>query len=327
MALSDLETRIADEISRTDLTSQIALEINSAIRFYQNKRFWFNSNVLVTLTTIQGQRDYTLPGNFASVLDVRSQLGNFTYRITPVTIQFLDSIDWGNNFIASYIDYFALFNGHIRLYPPPTAGLPIYVRGTVLLPTLTTTAATKSYAYNTAFSKNDTIVDQNGNIQTCITAGTTQAAPTKTYAANTAFTAADTVQDLNGNIQTCTTSGTSAYLLSVDATQWATSLNAVTTDGTGGLTWTLTSLKWSTNFDSYTVDGSVIWQLTNSLDTQWTEAAEELIRSRTIQQLYARYIKDDDGFGRYTQLTKDALSNLYEKNIGQSGLNIIRPHL
>lgn len=39
--LGTMKTRIADELARTDLTSQIALAIVSAISFYETRRFWF----------------------------------------------------------------------------------------------------------------------------------------------------------------------------------------------------------------------------------------------------------------------------------------------
>lgn len=325
MALSDLQTRIADELSRSDLTSQIALEITSAIQFYQNEALWFNENIMVTLTTIQGQRDYILPPNFGAVTTVRSQLGQMTYLVEPKTIQYLDTIDWGNSFVSSYLDCFALYNGMIRLYPPPVANLPIYIRGTVILPTLTTTAATKSYATNTAFSVNDTILDTNGNIQKCVTAGTTRAAPTKSYTANTAYTAGDTVLDLNSNLQTCTTSGTSGYVLALDKTQWARLVNGITSDGTAA--WTLTSTQWSTDYLSYTVDGSVVWQCQLDLSNAWTSQAEELIRSRATRMIYQRYIKDMEQAQNYKELETENLYNLRSKNVGQTALNRITPHL
>lgn len=293
MALSDMQSNIADELSRTDLSVQITREINNAITFYQNEHMWFNENVEITINTIAGQRDYTLPPNFASILTLRSLLGSITYEVEAMTVQEMDAIAFTNTYVSSYIEYFTLFNGMIRLYPAPTAGLPLYIRGTVLLPTLTTTAATKTWATNTAFSVNDTILDTNGNIQKCVTAGTTQAAASRgTYAANTAYSVGDTVIDLNDNLQKCTTAGTSGYLLALQASAWATNVNGITPDGSGALQWTLQSTQWSTNFDSYTVDGTVVWQLTTALTNPWMSNAEELIRNRTIRMLYQRYIKE-----------------------------------
>lgn len=327
MALSDMQTRIADELSRSDLSSQIALEITSAIQFYQNERFWFNENIEITITTIQGQRDYVLPPNFGAVLTVRSQLGQMTYMVQPKTIQYLDTIDWGNSFVSSYLDCYALFNGMIRLYPPPVSNLPVYIRGTVILPGLTTTAATKAYATNTAYSLGDTVLDTNGNIQKCVSAGTTRASPSKTYTANTAYNAGDTVLDLNSNLQTCTTAGTSGYTLALNQNLWARVVNGITPDGSNGLQWTLTSTQWSTDYQSLTVDGSVVWQMLYDTGNAWTSNAEELIRSRTCRMMYQRYIKDMEQAQSYKELEGENLYNLRMKNVGQTALNHITPHI
>jgi hypothetical protein len=205
MAFSDMQTAIAGELARSDLTTEIQREINNAITFYGNKAFWFNEASMTPITTVQGQRYYTLPANFASVLDVLSTLGNYTYRLEPRTEQYLDQVDWGNDFWSGYPTDYSFWNGQIRLFPPPQGGLPITVKGTAIL----------------------------------------------------------SPQPLVG--------------------------------------------------DSYT--------------NAWLTSAEELIRTRAVRQLYGRYIRDPEQYALYTQLEKEALSNLQEKNVGQTGLNSVRPHL
>ncbi|HEX7965719.1 MAG TPA: hypothetical protein VF651_08385 [Gammaproteobacteria bacterium] len=205
MAFSDMQGAIAGELARSDLTTEIQREINNAITFYGNKAFWFNEATMADITTVQGQRYYPLPTNFASVLDVLATLGNYTYRLEPRTEQYLDQVDWGNDFWSGYPTDYSFWNGQIRLFPPPQGGLPVKVKGTVIL----------------------------------------SPAP-----------------------------------------------------------------------------------LTQDSDTNaWLTSAEELIRTRAVRQLYGRYIRDPEQYMLYTQLEKEALANLQEKNIGQTGLNTIRPHL
>jgi hypothetical protein len=128
MAFSDMQTAIAGELARTDLTVEIQREINNAITFYGNKAFWFNEATMAAIVTVQGQRYYPLPANFASVLDVLSTLGNYTYRLEPRTEQYLDQVDWGNDFWSGYPTDYSFWNGQIRLFPPPQGGLPIQIR-------------------------------------------------------------------------------------------------------------------------------------------------------------------------------------------------------
>lgn len=205
MAFSDMQAAIAGELARSDLASEIQREINNAITFYGNKAFWFNEATMTAIVTVQGQRYYPLPTNFASVLDVLSTLGNYTYRLEPRTEQYLDQVDWGNDFWSGYPTDYSFWNGQIRLFPPPQGGLPVTVKGTAIL-----------------------------SPQPLVNGGDTNA---------------------------------------------------------------------------------------------WLTSAEELIRTRAVRQLYGRYIRDPEQYALYTQLEKEALQNLQEKNIGQTGLNTIRPHL
>lgn len=49
---SALQNRIADDINRSDLTSQIQQNILLAIQHYKNERFWFNEDNATALATV-----------------------------------------------------------------------------------------------------------------------------------------------------------------------------------------------------------------------------------------------------------------------------------
>lgn len=57
--LGDLKARVADELARADLTSQIALAIDDAIDEAATNRFWFNEARGLTFPTVIGQEYYT----------------------------------------------------------------------------------------------------------------------------------------------------------------------------------------------------------------------------------------------------------------------------
>jgi len=56
--LADIQARIASDLTRNDLTSQIANAVSDAINHYQRYRFWFNVTRLQTFTTVPGQQAY-----------------------------------------------------------------------------------------------------------------------------------------------------------------------------------------------------------------------------------------------------------------------------
>ena len=55
-----MKTRIADEIARSDLTSQISAAVLSAIEHHKAERFWFNE-LRDTASTASGTQNYLMP--------------------------------------------------------------------------------------------------------------------------------------------------------------------------------------------------------------------------------------------------------------------------
>lgn len=57
--LSAIKSEIADDLNRSDLTTQIATEINNSILFYRAKRFYFNTTRDETFATVSSQKLYS----------------------------------------------------------------------------------------------------------------------------------------------------------------------------------------------------------------------------------------------------------------------------
>lgn len=56
--LAQMRSRIADDLDRTDLSTQIDKAINRAIEYYEKERFWFNEKI-ATFTTVASQKNYS----------------------------------------------------------------------------------------------------------------------------------------------------------------------------------------------------------------------------------------------------------------------------
>jgi hypothetical protein len=81
-----LQARVADELNRADLTSQIALEILTAIKHYERDRFWFNEGE-ATASTVAGQINIAVP---TDLLEIDSLEVTYASHPYPVTRR-----DWG----------------------------------------------------------------------------------------------------------------------------------------------------------------------------------------------------------------------------------------
>ena len=81
--LAIMKTRIANEIARDDLTSEIADAITSAIEHYQYKRWWFNEAADVTSATVAGQAYYAAPATFLDIDTVKCTDSATEWEVTP----------------------------------------------------------------------------------------------------------------------------------------------------------------------------------------------------------------------------------------------------
>lgn len=138
--LADMKARIAAEIFRSDLTSQIAAAISDAIGHYQNDRFWFNEPRLdgePTFNTVAGIATYGSEaldtiGSLFKIDYLTYVQGNATFKIyreTPENIQLLNQ----NGQISGPPDRFCFAGQAITLYPRPNTVYPISIFGELYL--------------------------------------------------------------------------------------------------------------------------------------------------------------------------------------------------
>lgn len=133
--LTIMKARIADELARDDLTSQIAYAITDAIERYQPERFWFNESRDVTFSTVASQEYYTsldnalIPNIYAidyGAITVGSNV-HMLRREVPEIIE-----GWSDNGTQTGEPYaYTYFQKKIRLYPVPTAVYSIRFAGHV----------------------------------------------------------------------------------------------------------------------------------------------------------------------------------------------------
>jgi hypothetical protein len=140
--LADLKSRIATELARTDLTSQIANAVNDAIKFYGRERFWFNQSRTITFTTVNGQQAYgeadqSLIPSLIKIDDIYFT-GTTKYpldRYSPTDFEFLT----GNNIANGKPYAYTYTDEQIFLYPTPNDAYTMRLYAHYWLPTLNDT--------------------------------------------------------------------------------------------------------------------------------------------------------------------------------------------
>lgn len=131
-----MQTRIAGELFRDDLSSQIKNAINEAIGTWEGQRFAFNEKrYLINTVTGQEYYDFIAPtlltstgaqvGVGETVLELDSittTVSNWPYPLYPRTQQWFDQ--YAGPTYNGQPDSYAIFGNQLRLFPLPDGGGP-----------------------------------------------------------------------------------------------------------------------------------------------------------------------------------------------------------
>jgi hypothetical protein len=115
---SDLQSQIATELARTDLTAPIQTAILAAIRHYQRRLSLFGQSTQ-SISTVAGTAEYALSSDFLAIDFVQIASTNGTYTLDPELYDVLAALDITG--LRSEPDRYAYRNYKLRLYPIPDA--------------------------------------------------------------------------------------------------------------------------------------------------------------------------------------------------------------
>ncbi len=145
-----MRDRIADELDRADMTSQIEREIKSAIAFYERKRFWFNEK-RTNFATVAAQEWYTSTDD--SDIPNLLTLDIAKIAITSTTKHELELLPYAElEFVSTngtadqgQPTSLAYFQKQVRLYPIPDASYSVVLSGIFALDALSASADTNAW--------------------------------------------------------------------------------------------------------------------------------------------------------------------------------------
>lgn len=128
-----MRDRIADELARSDLASQIGLCIKDAIKHYERQRFYFTESRDVTFATVNNQEYYdaadaaAIP-NYSTIDLLRVTVSGFHYNITADTYSSIDELNQVGT-VKGIPDRFCYYAQKIRLFPIPNAAYTVRISG------------------------------------------------------------------------------------------------------------------------------------------------------------------------------------------------------
>ena len=115
-----MKARIADDLSRDDLTSQISNAVLDAVKRHETRVFWFNKTE-ATLNTAAGDQYYALPSDLLQIDSLRITYNEEDDVLQPRSYQYIDD----RSDIQGEPTVFAIHREQLRLYPIPDAIYPL----------------------------------------------------------------------------------------------------------------------------------------------------------------------------------------------------------
>jgi len=133
--LAIMKARIADELARSDLTSQIAYSISDAIEAYEDQRYFFNETRAITFSTVASQEfydenDVAAFANLQKIDYVTIYYGDQPYTLIAMKP---DEMEWSstNGTSIGQPSWYTYYNEQLRLYPIPNDVRTVRVAGSV----------------------------------------------------------------------------------------------------------------------------------------------------------------------------------------------------
>jgi hypothetical protein len=130
-----MKARIASELRRSNITTQIASAIDTAITSYQHERFFFNETREVLFNTVDGQWQYDADDNASLGLILRwdyvlTEVGDNYFTLMPMSPAEIELLNGDGDFFGQPLNW-SYYNSQFLLYPIPNDAFPIRIGGLI----------------------------------------------------------------------------------------------------------------------------------------------------------------------------------------------------
>lgn len=118
-----MKNRIASDVNRNDLSTEIGLAINRAQEHYESHRFFFNESS-GTFSTVSGQESYgtadSVPSTIAEIDSVTlTATSTNIYPLIPTTFEMIRALNTGGTTYTGYPVYYSYFQEKFWFHPLP----------------------------------------------------------------------------------------------------------------------------------------------------------------------------------------------------------------
>lgn len=132
--LAGLKSKIADDLARSDLSTQIDDAVETSIKFFQKRRFWFNETRTATFATVANQSAYSSSddADIPLFLDLDAVFladsSDNRFELDRIEAEDMHEL-LGNGAGTGQPVFYAYFDKKFLLYPIPDAAYTITPMG------------------------------------------------------------------------------------------------------------------------------------------------------------------------------------------------------
>lgn len=121
--LAAMKARIAREVRRSNIGTQISEAIDTAIAAYADDRFYFNETRSVSFSTVAGQEFYSATdeeslGRVRKIDYAKLFIGDYPYHLTPETPERMEFLSQNGTQTGQPLTY-CYYGRQFRLWPVP----------------------------------------------------------------------------------------------------------------------------------------------------------------------------------------------------------------
>lgn len=142
-----MQARIANELHRGDISassSVVTNAIQTAIDFYETRRFYFNEATDETIYTSNAEPFLSsVPSDIVRLDSLKVAIGTRDYPLSPRDYEYIDRIDSGQ--WEGYPEIYAWYKDTIRIYPIPNGNYQLTFSYVKRLSDLSADATTNSW--------------------------------------------------------------------------------------------------------------------------------------------------------------------------------------
>jgi hypothetical protein len=143
-----IQDRIAGELGRSDLTTAIQDAIQTAIKYYERRRFYFNetqgSFSASSSQEYYGSADAAFIPKLVLIDSLTITANGTSYPLYARDWAYIDRLQTNSGYTGDPVDY-AYYNNKLRFYPVPYTGRTFNISYVQRLATLSATADTNAW--------------------------------------------------------------------------------------------------------------------------------------------------------------------------------------